>query len=284
MHRRFAIIATLAGAIIVSYFTSTAEAARIEKVKGKQVLIDNEDTAVQEGEKFFAVIDGKKKGVIVITKVKGKKSIGNITKGRADANATLESTQKKSADGSEGKRKRSEPSAESETEVAPPATTVVGAIAGYATNSQTVNDGSSTYTMSGSGYSIKGYGDMPTWGSLGLIARGGIEQFDVAGSGKKTSIMYLTGDLLLRFAIGQRGFVPYVAAGLGIHYPLSKSSSSLDESRISATTIFFGTAGFNYKLSGGMYFTMLAEYGYIPPSSTVSTSLIALRTGVGWNY
>jgi len=40
---------------------SSAFAARVAKVKGKQVLIEIESSSIEEGKKYFIMIDGKQK-------------------------------------------------------------------------------------------------------------------------------------------------------------------------------------------------------------------------------
>jgi hypothetical protein len=99
-----------------------------------------------------------------------------------------------------------------------------------------------------------------------------------------TSITYATTDGLLRFNFTTSKFVPYVAGGLGIHFPIAKSSNILNVPQISSTTIFFFTLGLNYNFSKKTYFTLLGEYGYFPPSNNISTNFITVRTGMGFRF
>lgn len=279
-------VATLFGISYALLSAPTAEAARVDKVKGKQVLIINEDTDIQEGEKYFIVIDGKKRAVVEITKVRGGKSIGRITKGRAAPDASVEPVRRSSSTAKRTERQApsSSEDADQDPDIVTKPKNIIGAVVGYAMDSQTVNDGVSTVSMSGSGYSLKAYGDIPMSGRLGVIGRGGAEQLDLTGSGHKTTILYLTADALLRYSFSEGVWAPFVAGGLGLHFPLSKSSTKLDESRISSTTVFFANAGVNYRMDRRMYLTALAEYGFFPPSQSVSTNFIALRFGAGFQY
>jgi len=276
---------------------SPAEAARVTKVKDNQILIETESSDIVEGEKYFIIIDGKKKGVVLISKVKKGKALGKLTKGKAEVDALVEPTGRssKSANASDGnddeilkKKARREKShgdnAGSEGGHGP--TTIVGVMAGYAMNSQNVTFSNGTsLAMTGSGYSLKGFGDIPLSGSLGLIARTGIEQFNVASGSSSTAIMYATADVLLRYSFGETGFVPWVAGGMGIHFPVSKTSSNaLDVSGISASTVFFGTLGFTWSLSETSYLLGMFEYGMFPPSNSVTTNLMTARFGYGWNW
>lgn len=285
-----------------------AEAARVEKVKGKQVLIDSESLEMNEGEKFFIVIDGKKKGVVKIDKVKNGKALGKLTKGKAVVDAAVEPVRKANSDASaepsdpdaapadgtpseedilsKSRKKKRKKRASSDH---PEPGLYIGVMAGYAMDSQTVKDPSgASVSMTGSGYSLKVYGDMPISGGLGIIGRGGIEQINLAGHSNSlgdvtTAIMYLTGDMLLRYSFSESNFQPFGALGLGFHMPLSKSSGILDVPRISTTTVFFGDLGFNYMMGTSML-TLAFEYGMFPPSNDVSTSLMTLRAGWAWHF
>jgi hypothetical protein len=283
--------------LLVPIFASlSAEAGRITNVSGKQVKLEIEDTEMNEGQKFFVMIDGKKKGVIVITKIAKGKALGKITKGRAEVDATIEPTtgaKTASADADPGanddgggkkkKRKKGKRSRDADGGGGPG--TFVGVLGGYAMDSQTVKDAAgNSVAMAGGGYSLKGFGDMPLSGRVGAIARGGIEQLNLTGSGYTTAIMYATADVLIRFAFADEGFQPFVAGGLGIHFPLSKSSTILDVPRISSTTVFFIDLGFNYQMNEGMILVGALEYGLFPPSNDVSTSFITARFGAGWRF
>lgn len=294
MFRRTGSLMGLVSAIVlpITFFAAPADAAYVERVKGKQVLINNEDTDIEVGDRYYLVVDGKRRAIVKITKVRGGKSIGVVTKGRAEADASVEPIQKSRASSFDDdddepkpskKRQRARSSGHDPDIVDVPAT-IIGGLIGYAMDSQTVTAKNRTVSMSGSGYSVKGFGDIPLSGPLGVIIRAGAEQLELTGEGDKTSIMYLTGDVLLRYSFSEGAFVPYAAGGLGVYYPMSKSSTILDESKIGATTVFFADAGANYKLSGGLILTGHVEYGYVLPSSSVNTSIIAVRAGAGWRF
>ena len=294
MHLRFSIwrplgLFILVAALVAMAGGERAEAARIAKSQGSKALIDLEGMSASPGEQFYIVNNGKRVGVIKISRVQGGRATGDIMKGSAPSGASVESAGggggSRSSRGGRGQM-RSSPRTVRRTNTSG---TFVGAIAGFGMDSQTVKTvdaqgNSASVSMSGSGYSLKGFMDMPFSGSLGLIGRAGIEQMNLTGGSDNTSIMYLTADALLRYSFGSGGFVPYVAAGLGIHFPLSKSSTVLDVPRISSTTVFFATGGMNYFMSSDMYITALAEYGMFPPSNDVSTTLIAIRGGAGWRF
>jgi outer membrane protein W len=140
--------------------------------------------------------------------------------------------------------------------------------------------------MSGSGYSAKALADMPVSGSIGMIGRVGIEQVNLAGSSYTTSLMYLTADLIVRYSFDMNwAMTPYIGAGFGLHYPLSKSSNILNVPQISSTTVFFlPTIGFTWPMNESMYMVGQFEYGLFPQSNSISTSLMTGRFGLAWNW
>ncbi len=269
----------------IALFSADAFAARITKTAKKSVMIENEDTEVQVDQKFFVIIDGKKKGLVQITKVSGGKSLGKITKGRAEVDATLEPVGKASAGGKKRRKKDGGDEGGGAREQA----LYIGALGGYSMNNQSVKGLSETVSMTGSSFSIKGFADYPLSESLGLIVRLGVDQFGVKGESKergavKTEIMYGSVDALLRYSFGSGSFSPFAAVGLGIWLPLSKQSDVLDVPRIATTNVILLDVGVNYFLSNRMMLTGLFEYDYFPPSNDVTTSAMTLRFGAGFQF
>ena len=277
--------------LALAFMVSNAYAAQISKVKGDQVLIDgiDSDSPVTEGDKFFVMIDGKKKGLVEITKAKGTKAIGKIVKGKAEANAELQAASApapkkvaKSSKRGKGKSKKKK----SEDDDSPLAGLFWGGLLGIGMDSQSVtitNTTTQTVSMSGMGYNLRAFADMPFTDQFGGIARVGIEQMNLSGSsGASTTITYLSGDILARFDIIQGTFVPFVAAGVSINMPVAQSSTVLGT--IASVMTFPIDAGFRYSLDTDMYIIGLAEYMYFPSSANVSTSVIAVRGGLGLRF
>lgn len=267
-----------------------AEAAQISKVDGAKIFVDfAEGEDIQPGGRFLVVVGGKKKAVIEIVRVKGTKALAKNLKGKPEVGGQLNplSSAAKSASASSAPTTTSRRSRRESTGGMFGDMTY-GALAGYDMSTQEVTSSGTSVSMTGSGFSLKGFADLPIAGSLGLIGRGGITQFNVTGSvsgtSYKTEIMYAVADLLLRYNFGEDGFVPFALGGLGLHFPLSKSSNVLDVQRVSATTVFFAGGGFHYALSDSSYVTVTAEYGMFPPSNDVKTSMISARAGMGFRF
>jgi len=271
------------------------DAAVLTQVKGDQVLIDLQgDSSYTEGGRYLVMVGDKKKAVVEISKVKGSKALGKVLKGTAQVQGTLAplpgAAASSGGSSSGGSAKRMAHSSR-HRRGSSSSSMSYGVLGGYGITSQTVavtkSGVSESVAMNGNSMSLKGFVDLPISGDLGVLGRVGFENFGVTGNSPslgavETKILYLSADLLLRYNLMDGNFRPFPLLGMGLHYPLSKSSGVLDVQRISATTIFFVGGGFNYSLSNTMYLHATGEYGIFPPSNDVKTSLIAIRAGVGF--
>jgi hypothetical protein len=289
---------TLTALSLLALISVTAHAAVITKVSGEQVLIDLQgDSSYTEGSRYLLMVGDKKKAVVEISKVKGDRAIGKVLKGTAQVSGTLAALPtsggaSSAASSAPARSSRSARSSSRRSRRERSGSITYGGVIGYGSTSQTVavtkGGVSETIAMTGSSISLKGFADLPISGNFGVLGRVGIENFGVAGSSPnlgavETKIMYLSADVLMRYLFLEGKFRPFPLLGMGLHYPLSKSSGVLDVQRISATTIFFLGGGFNYTLNETMYLHATLEYGLFPPSNDVKTSLIAGRIGVGFN-
>lgn len=269
-----------------------AQAATVEKVKGTQaIIVLDEGEEPSPGDKFFAMENGKKKALLEVVRFKNGKAIVKIKKGKATEGmeiAAVGASKAAKSDDDDGGEEATESKSRKGSRSGSVATLfknmTLGAVFGYTMDTQNVSTGGTSYAMSGTGFSLKGLADIPVMGHLALLARGGAEQFNVQVGSVKTEILYATLDLLLKYGFSDGAFVPFVMGGLGLHFPLSKSSNILDNNRISSTTVFFGGGGINYAMSGTSYIHLTAEYGMFPPSNDVTTSMISLRGGMGFRF
>lgn len=295
---RLKLLLLVAATLITSLILSpNAFAARVLQVKGKQVLIDLEGDAANVGDKYFVMIANKKRGVVTIKKVSKARAIATLDKGKAEVKATLSlakaaAVANNSDEGSEDQAPKKNRKSKSGT--------TIGVLAGYSMDSQTAKLispdrlSSEEASMSGSGFSLLGFADIPYSGNLGFVGRAGFETFSVTGTSSQsfcsggtsnclTKITYLTLDALIRYEFGSGGFVPFVAGGLGIYYPLSKETTALSPD-IGMSTVFLADLGVKYYLSPTSYIPAMVEYGLFPPGPDVSTSIIAVRVGYGMSF
>ncbi len=287
-------------------------AATIEKVKGNSAIVGLEegDATPAPGDKLYALEDGKKKAILEVKQVKGKKIKVSVRKGTALAGMEVTAAPKKkdkpnadAASATEGDKKDGTENSTNEDKPSRKANRgsskntfknggiatlykdmTIGATFAYAMDSQSVTISGVTQALSGSGFGFKAFADIPIAGDLGLLARGGAEQFNVQKDLAKTEILYAVLDLLLKYQFGAGGFRPFVMGGLGLHFPLPKSSNNLSINAISSTTVFYGGAGMNFAIGGSSYLQASVEYGMFPPSNDVTTSFIAARAGMGFRF
>lgn len=282
--------------LLVTFFRGQqATAATVEKVKGSSAIVsfgEDEEQPVK-GAKVFATENGKRKALMEVVQIKNGKAKVKITKGKAKEGMEVVSGKAKVATGAGeddpntgteqtgGKKKR--PRSAGAATLFKDMT--IGILGGYALNSQSVTiSGSATQAMAGSGFSVRGFADIPVAGSLGLLTRVGAEQFNVVKDSSKSEILYAVVDLMLKYSFAPTGFVPFVMGGLGLHFPVAKASNILDVNRVSSTTVFYGGGGFNFVMGNSTYLQLTAEYGMFPPSNDVTTSLIAIRSGLGFRF
>lgn len=299
MHRRISILNLIISTTIICLITPIshlAQAAKVTKVQGNQILIelDPNQEQIAVGEKYFVLIENKKKGIVQIAKVKNNRAIGKLLKGQATVDSVLaKAGSNKAAAKETPQTKESANEQDSNQNTSNPFKRLsVGVLGGISLNSQTVtatvNNASESVAMAGTGINVKGYADLPVMNSLGLLGRVGFEQFMVSGSSSvrsvKTEISYGSADLLLRYNLLDEDFVPFAVAGLGLYFPLTKTSDTLDTNRISTTTVFYAGGGFHFALNEAFYLTAMGEYSLFPPSSEVKTSTIALRAGAGFAF
>jgi hypothetical protein len=278
-------------AILVLASPFAAEAGTIEKVKGAQAIVSfgDDEGEIAVGSKLFATEGGKRKALLEVLQFKNGRARVKVTKGQAKAgmevlNSNASGKESNSAtSGEAGSKKERSPRNAGAATIFKNMT--LGFLGGYGLDSQNVKvPNSSQQEMSGSGFSVRGFADIPVSGSLALLSRVGVEQFNVQLNSVKTEILYAVIDLMLKYSFAPTGFVPFVMGGLGLHFPISKKSDLLDVNRISSTTVFYGGAGFNYVLGGSTYLQLTAEYGMFPPSNDVTTNLIAIRGGLGFRF
>ncbi|MBK7890963.1 MAG: hypothetical protein IPJ84_08995 [Bdellovibrionales bacterium] len=183
-------------------FSRSAQADSIEKVRGKQAIVvfDDTEAKVAAGDKFFAMDGGKKKALLEVVKFKNGKAVVKVLKGNAaegmeimaskskaksqDENGNDEqaSTDDAASDEQSTKKKKSARTAGAATLFKD---MTIGLLGGYSMDTQTISSPVSA-SMTGSGFSVKGFADVPVSGGLSLYARAGAEQFNAQGASYKT--------------------------------------------------------------------------------------------------
>lgn len=280
-------------------------AAEVIKVKGKSVLVELKGDPAVAGDNFYLISpDGKKRGIIKISKVKGDKAIGKLTKGKGAPGYTLEFKAQKAAagpsgGGSSGGGDMAAPSPQDgSTEWV---RSYWGAIAGISVNTMNVrvtgapptNSDLGTVNMSGNGFSLKGLFDYELFNNIWFRGTTGVEMFNAAGgticgssnnAACNAKLTYLTFDFIGRYVFGHGNFRPWVGAGLGLLFPAQKEATALDPQSISTTNVLLATGGVDWFINPRMYIPVQVEYGLLPKSEEVEANWIAVRAGVAWPF
>ena len=283
-------------AVLLIMLTPCLYAAEVVKVKGKGVLVELRGDPAVSGDVFYLISpDGKRRGLIKISKVKGEKAIGKLTKGKAAPGYTLEFKQQKSA-------KSAAPSdggmaSPSMNDGSGTATRAYwGALFGFGMDSMSVrvtgppptNIDYGTVAMTGTGFSAKGLFDYEVFSQFWFRGTTGVETFNASGDAKcgvgntdtcTAKLMYLTFDFIARYVFGKGSFRPWVGGGFGLLFPASKDATALDPASISTTNVVIVTGGFDWFTSPTFYIPVSVEYGLLPKSDEVEATWIAVRAG-----
>lgn len=269
-------VATL---LVVLLSSSNSFAASITKVKNGKVLIVLDGATPQQGEKWFALDGaGKKKAIITIDKVTGEKAIGTITKGTAEVGYNLQSTdgKKSASSGAAGGRYNSQFG--------------IGVLGGYSMDSMTVKLGTGeTLNLAGSGFGAQLIGDLYLTSSISILAFVGLETFGVTGSigsNRKysTDISYLVFGGIARYVYWLNNFGLWGGIGGSLASPSNPSSNAVTTSSIVTTNMIHFAGGLDYALSSKMYIPLRVQYSILPPSDTVSASMISIQAGLVYGF
>lgn len=267
---------------------SYAFAADITKVKGNKALINLDGIEAAEGDVFFAIdSNGKKKGIIKIDKIKGEKAIGSISKGKAQVGWTLTKRGSKAASQDE----TVSPSSSKKGFTASTHDSFIGGMVGYGMDSAEVTlDSGSVASLSGGGISAKGFFDYRLFPNIWFRGFAGIENFNGTGSnvcGGATcdvKIMYITFDFWGRYVFSEKEFRPWLGGGFTLLFPMSKSSTAIEENSITTTSTYGVGGGADWFISKDGFIPMSVEYQLFPSSNSSKAHIIALRFGYGMSF
>ena len=247
----------------------------IKQVKDGKVLIEFSGTPPNKDDEFFVMNENNKRSALVkITTVKGSKALGMIVKGTAVAGNTLVARKAAATAG----LKASESSAPADgpsflrfdkMKMAINLKIMMNAISAKQIDALSNQE---TVAMKGSNMGLSLNMDMPLAGRLVARGEAGIEMLDIKGTGAFTScdgktstncnakITYLTLGAAGRYDLIQSAFNLWVGGGGLIKIPLSKKSTSLDESKIEMANSIYVASGFDYLISNKSYIPLSFEY------------------------
>ncbi|MNT24019.1 hypothetical protein D3C72_1594680 [compost metagenome] len=148
-------------------------------------------------------------------------------------------------------------------------------------------------SMKGNGFGAGGFYDYVFTPDMVGHASAMLEQFNSTGSAstaacKGTTNCEVNITYLSLYGLGKYYFTKdklrwWGGGGMGYLLALSKSSTALNESKISANQVLTLAFGGDYQMSRHNYIPFSIEYNYFWPSADVTANQIILKAGWAWN-
>lgn len=277
----------------VFLFCLPSFAAKVAAIKGNRVLVRGN---VQQGKLYYATQNGKRMGIVRITKVQGQKAIGTLLKGRAakGADLALRPSKKKTTTASKRSKSYDQYSSGSSKKRAlrQNKEIAVGGVLGMVQSSANVsfNTGEKA-SLSGSAISMKAFGDYGLTRNISLRAYVGTQPFE-ASENKRTcqgamncqmTISYMAVDLWGRYILNPDSNLRFWGGvGGGLLFPLNTDgTNAVVKSEISSTVVLQAGGGIDWHINDKFFIPAALEYNIIPPSDDVKTTMMSFRAGLG---
>jgi opacity protein-like surface antigen len=226
--------------------------------------------------------DGKTVGIVKIKSLKGTdQAVAILGKGKAKPGQTLEPRKAKKELKAQ---KRKEHKQETDDRTATESKSAYGVFFGINQTSSDVAINGGTSGLSGTGFSLKGLFDYPLFESIWFRGALGYEQFraesnDICNNTKcVANIDYLAFDFWGRLMLSQSSRL-WLGAGFDLLIPVAKTTTALEESKVTNTSALAVGAGMDYFINKTNYIPVQIEYGMYPKSDTVEASFISVRVG-----
>ncbi len=263
------------------------------------------------GEKVFGLTDGKRRVLLQVSAVRNNQAVATILKGTATPGMSVEPSPLAAGARSAPRTtppqevKKIEAPAEptEETSPAPRVGQTYGLLLGITQNSMSLQaqykpPSSSTLaadlSMSGIGFTIKGFGDYNLNEQFNIRYGGGLETFDVKGSARtsggdpvcsegtsadcKVSIMYVGADGALQYNLNNDKNRMWVGVGYSFLFAASKSINVENLKNPSTNQILMISFGYDWRRTPRSFIPFQFDYSYIPGAG-VTTNGITLRSG-----
>lgn len=279
--------------ILEFIFINPAQAMKIVNVKNGKVMIDTEGATVNIDDQILAFDgNGKKRGRIIIKKIKGDKALGEIDKGSVQTDYTLEA----SNGGGGSDKSRGGKSSASNSGGSSGKRSAWGVLGGLSSNSMTVKRSSGSVAMTGNSFSLLGFYQIPMDGNISVRGSSGYQTLSANGNASLATgtdclscsieISYLGFNAVVRYTLVKSSSMEFtVGAGLGILLALSKSSNAVDTSKITTNQTLNVVLGLDYYLGNKKNFIPIEfNYGIFPSTNTSEASQMTLTAGYGWNF
>lgn len=285
-----------------------AFAAQVAAVKGKQVLVLGDQ--LEAGGLYYVTAQGKKKGIIRVVKIKGRKALAQLLKGSAGKGYTLVYRPKKGAGTSTAQKTRTRPSTSSSAAYdkysEKPSSKFnnssgysgtsksfsIGGMIGYQMNSAEVSfTGGGSDSLSGSTIGFKAFGDYPLTEKINIRGEFGTMPFQaegelvcIDGNTCGMNISYLAATMWARYMLGTSSSKTrfWGGGGASLAFPTGTGdTNAVNTDGIGSTLIFNVGGGFDYNLGEKYYIPVTLQYSLFPADDTVSANMIIFSAGLG---
>jgi hypothetical protein len=268
-------------------FATPLHAAKVIKVKGKKVYLAlSKSETMNKGDKVLITAGRKKAGLAIVRVVKGRKAIALLRKGKARRGFMAKNMSKSSSAAAPMQAKNESSKKSSEKKYERNKKWTFGAIGGFNMVTMNVDLGSETVAATGINFSAKGYAQYHWKPSISLMAVMGYEGFSSSATASSTvcdsntstdcttNIQFLASEAWGQYYLtrGQRAY--WLGGGMAFNFPLSKSSTSLNESDIGLTNF--------YLIGGGVDWGRIPiwfEYAIMPATETVNANYFSIKAG-----
>lgn len=288
--------------LLVIFSFQYSDAAYVEKVKGKKVLIFLDGMSVNKGDMIETIdpMSKKKTAILRVTTVKDDKAIAQIVRGKSKINQTVQArTGKSSSKSAAHKSSDSDTDRDSKSSSKSDSTFAIGGMLGVRLDTMELKlppypAPLETVETTGMGFSLMGVADMDIndWFAFRVLA--GLEQFNAKGDSKlgdgttgsycktcDTEITYFKGSVLGKINVFS---TVWLGAGLGLQVPISKKTNALDKESIKSEVVYIVGGGADVALTDSMYIPLQLEYGMTPSSDFVKASYFGIRAGLMLRY
>ncbi|MCX7977801.1 MAG: hypothetical protein N2578_02235 [Bdellovibrionaceae bacterium] len=277
-------------AVMVTLVSLRSIAMTIDQAKGNKVRIDLEGETVSVGDEFFALnLVGKKAAILRIEKVGKDKAIAVIVKGNADVGYTLQPRPSRSS-------KNTITPKENPQVFYAPISNAFGITAAFQSHSMNITPAGagSPVSMSGSTLALEAFYDHSLDEAFVFKVQGGLSPFKASGSsstitcsGSSTcefSVNYLSLFGLLKYRLNTGNYSFWVQGGIGLLFPMGKSSNAISTEKISMNQMFLFAGGVDLRTGPNNFVPISLEYGLLPSTASVSAYSTILRSGYGFSF
>lgn len=157
-----------------------------------------------------------------------------------------------------------------------------------------VGNSTTTASLEASPITYHAYFRMPYNKAFDIVATAGIENYSAIGEvtdsscdGSNeciTNVNYFSARAMAAYKFHNQDFNPWVGAGVGVMYPSSAESNTVDASTISTTLVVPIGAGLQWIYDRTWSVPAMVNYTYFFGGDGVSTKILAIQAGVAYSF